>query len=124
MNYSKLVYNKTGFIENNSREIDQLLATTKHLWKNLECHCTADCCGINAFSFEKNEIWNATLDLNIPELINKLKILSSNLDEIEDSVIHSNILNQYMYRNGFHELIKHILNTLSYLHKSENKKYT
>lgn len=101
------------------KDIDVILKPTKNLWKNLEYNCIAECCGIMAFSFEEKAIWSACLDLNVSTLIRNFEIIQQKLFEIEEQVISSSIINQYMDKRAFENLIKYLIKILKKLSKSE-----
>lgn len=93
-----------------SIEIDEFLEEDEEFWNHLEYHCIRECCGIDAFNFER------TYFLEKMELFNKEQILKNIhliIFEIENSTfkyINSSFLNH----NEDKELFKQkLLNVIS-----------
>lgn len=92
----------------NPKDIDDFLEPTMKLWNRLEVHCVAGCCGIDAFSFWREDIKNAVADLDQAYFIDELDKLKSKISNLDTEELKSSRINNLFHKNVFLKLIDHI----------------
>ena len=98
--------------------LDQLLTETKGFWHNLQVHCTAECCGIDAFSFTQKDLELATITQDRQEWIRRLKTLLKRLDRTGAPVLISQQFNQVMHRDSFYQLVHQVIISLENIERA------
>jgi hypothetical protein len=98
----------TGRIDK-AATLDQHIRPMGSFWRALEVDCVAECCGVSAFSFWPQDIWNAVRNSNDPNLRDELMLLRSYVDGLSVDCVYSEILNQYFDRNMFSRLLDHVI---------------
>ncbi len=94
-------------LKSNVFEVD--LKTTEHFWKYLEIECVAECCGIDAFSFWREDIEKAKINLDDKNIKQELIDLKYKIKSINEKVISCSYLNNLFDKNVFIELLDHII---------------
>jgi Family of unknown function (DUF6331) len=94
--------------KSNPKDIDDLLEPTIKLWNRLEVHCIAECCGIHAFSFRREDIKNAVADLDQVYYIDEFKTLKFKISNLDTYELMSSRINNLFHKNVFLKLIGHI----------------
>lgn len=94
-------------------EMDYLIETMQNFWKGLEVYCVAECCGIDAFAFDREQILTSFREAKDSDIENSLVYALHQINKIEEEVLSSSILNQLFHREFFKHLLSHILKVLS-----------
>lgn len=89
--------------------IDQLMQETASFWQTLEVVCVAECCGIEAFSFERKYIQIAAQQHVPLQLEGQLTNLLEKLHGLEHEVLVYHKWNQLMHKQFLAALVKHVL---------------
>lgn len=89
--------------------IDEILQPTEMFWLLLETECVAECCGIDAFSFWKEDIMKAKINAKDNEIINKLILAKEKIINFENNIIRSSLLNSVLSKITFINLLNHII---------------
>ncbi len=98
----------------NPKDIDEFLLPTMNFWVGLEVHCVAECCGLDAFSFWREDIKNAVQNLNQNYILDELKTLKSQIDSLNTDELMSIRMNNLFHKNVFLKLIDHISEQIEY----------
>lgn len=99
--------------QENAVNLDSHLRAAESFWRSLEVDCVSDCCGINAFSFWPQDIWNAVRECHDPELQPKLAALRRYVDSLPVDCVYSSMLNQYFDKTVFSRLLDHVIATVN-----------
>ncbi|MEO1259317.1 MAG: DUF6331 family protein [Bacteroidota bacterium] len=94
------------------KNIDELLLPIADFYKKLEVNCVVQCCGIDAFSFEKEAIKDALINENKNLIKKELVLLRGRLSILDHEAIVSDKLNQLMHKENFIEIIDHIITNI------------
>lgn len=92
-------------------EIDNLLEPTFDFWEGLETHCVAECCGIDAFAFWKEDIIRSS-NSDQTQLIIDFRNVKKELTKSNKTIVLSSKLNNLLDKGVFIKLIDHILTTI------------
>jgi hypothetical protein len=92
----------------NPKDIDEFLAPTLNFWIGLEVHCVAGCCGLDAFSFWKEDIINSAKNFNQNSFLDELKTLKEKIYNLEKDELMSSRMNNLFHKNVFLKLLDHI----------------
>lgn len=93
----------------NTIEIDEFLQPTMNFWAGLEIHCVAGCCGIDAFSFWREDIKNSSNQFDQNYLIKELNLLKEKISNLHNDELMSSRINNLFHKKVFLQLIEHIL---------------
>jgi hypothetical protein len=94
-------------------QIDDLLRSTFDFWDKLEIQCVAGCCGIDAYSFWKEDIKLAADQMNQADLIKNLMTAKMNIESRSEVILASEKLNFLMNKSVFIQLLDHIVTTVN-----------
>ena len=89
-------------------KIDFLLAPATTFWQALEINCVAGCCGFNAFDFLPDKVVEASEVMDIDELRKTLAEVLHYLRKSPIEVLGSDTFNEYLQRDEWLELVRHI----------------
>ncbi|AUC74617.1 DUF6331 family protein [Olleya sp. Bg11-27] len=92
--------------------IDTLLKKNEDFWKSLEIHCLVECCGIDAFAFDKKNIQKESINHDVSDIQNNLKLIIKQIDITESKKISSDLFNLYENKKVFKNRINEILKVL------------
>jgi hypothetical protein len=98
--------------QSSHERIDAFILPMESFWAALETDCVAECCGIGAFDFWPQNIWEAVRKCNDPDLKTKLRALRRHLDNLSVDCVVSTVLNQWFDRTVFIKLLDHIIATV------------
>lgn len=93
-------------------DIDPLLKPTFGFWNQLETQCVAECCGIEAYTFEEDDIRLAAEKIDKAELIPNLVDVKAKIEGITEHTLISEKLNQLIHKSVFIQLLNHIITTI------------
>lgn len=99
-------------IDHNSEVYEFDLLETKPLWECLETECVAECCGIGAFVFWRDDIVRAKTLLNNPTIKQAFINLKESLISNDYKVISNTYLNNVFDKGFFINLLDHIIENL------------
>ncbi|WP_299312724.1 DUF6331 family protein [uncultured Aquimarina sp.] len=92
--------------------IDQFLENNKEFWQDLEIYCVAECCGIHAFDFSKENIKKTISFYNSKNILSDINEAIAFIEDNYSKLISSSILNHCVSKNKFIELLKNIKQVL------------
>ena len=95
------------YSESDTLSIDDLVAYTQPLWQQLETECIAGCCGLDAFDFWPEQIAQVS-SLEREGLLQRLALVSSQLQQQPQQVLLSHTLNMLIQKDDFLRLLNHI----------------
>ncbi|MBQ4820737.1 DUF6331 family protein [Aquimarina sp. MMG016] len=87
---------------------DIYLELNKEFWRDLEIHCVAECCGVDAFDFSKEEIQKTITCYDKEEIINNLDFLLGKIELSDYKYVSSGLFDEYSKKKVFVERIKRI----------------
>ena len=93
-------------------DIDELLMPTWAYWSRLESECLHECCGIHAFNFLPENISKAVEDLDLPNLINMMTLLKTQLESSSKQIFISDKFNNLFAKELFITLLDHNISTI------------
>lgn len=85
----------------NNFNADSFLNRNIKFWQDLETHCVAECCGIDAFDFSKENLHETIKYYGLKGIIRNLEELISDLESSKLKYVSTNIFNQYLKTNQF-----------------------
>ena len=94
-------------------DIDNLLNETWEFWKLLETECVVECCGIDAFSFWKEDIQKSLTDFDKLKLIRQIELLKKEIQDNHCSIIISSKFNNLFDKSVFVQLLDHVLRCIT-----------
>ncbi len=95
--------------DDNLFDIDPLLESTKNFWLDLETHCVAECCGIDAFALWPEDIKNAATSFSEHGLKQQLLTIKDAITKTECNIVISKRLNNLFHKRVFIQLLDHII---------------
>lgn len=98
--------------DNDLFEIDDLLRPSFDFWDKLETQCVAGCCGIDAYSFWKEDIKLAVDKMDKADLITNLLSTKTELESRSEAIVTSGKLNNLINKSVFIQLLDHIVTTI------------
>ena len=93
--------------DENLFEVDELLAPYFGFFRNLEIHCVAGCCGIDAFSFAPADIESASKDFDKKTLTEGMEHVIQELKNRTEKTVVSSRLNNLFDKSTFINLLEH-----------------
>ena len=93
-------------------KVDTFLIRNIEFWQDLEVLCVAECCGIDAFDFDKETIQSTVFYYNELDIIYNLEALFEEIDNSKFKKVSSNIFNINESKKTFKNRIKEILKAL------------
>lgn len=96
-----------------SYAIDHLMHETVYFWEALEVICIAECCGIQAFSFQEDIIRSELERFDRIMLHQQLTTVLVQIKALKQDVVLYSRWNQYMHRDFLASLIEYILKVVS-----------
>lgn len=93
--------------------IDDILEPLEPLFARLEKYCVAECCGLEAFSFTREDIILATSQLETNLLADALNETVRKLELLTNDVLGSKRLNNGIDRGTMIDLLRHIRDTIT-----------
>lgn len=90
-------------------EIDQFMGSFKDLLNRLEVHCDAGCCGVDAFSFWKEDIQSVSAKMDKKSIVEDAKKLKAIIQDSEATTLQSARLNETFHQAVFIQLLNHII---------------
>jgi RNA-splicing ligase RtcB len=96
-----------------SINIDKYLREVEGFWRNIEVHCVAECCGLDAFDFSKNVIQKATSNETKTQVIKTLELIISEIAASQENEVSSEVFNSHLNKIEFVELLEDILKKMS-----------
>jgi hypothetical protein len=109
MNQYNFTWIEPDTSDNNLFEVDVLLTTSFDFLDNLEIVCSAECCGIGAFSFDPTDIITASKDLHKSKLVEDLERAVRELNDRAEKTIVSSRLNNLFDKSTFIHLLEHTI---------------
>jgi hypothetical protein len=94
--------------------IDDLLQHLEPLFDYLEIHCVAGCCGLDAFSFTRDDIWAIVPKIDSEAMVIALESAIETLKVLPHDVLGSKRLNNGIDRNTMLNLLRHICDTIAH----------
>ncbi len=95
-------------------EIDFLLEKNEEFWKDLEIHCLVECCGIDAFALDEENILKIITNYNELDIKNNLEELVKEINKSTHKNISSGLFNQCENKEVFKKRIEQVLEHLNY----------
>ncbi|TSE07289.1 DUF6331 family protein [Aquimarina algiphila] len=92
--------------------IDEFLENNKEFWQHLQTFCVAECCGIDAFDFSKENIERIIRQYNYQNILNDINESIEFINKSSSKLISSSILNHCVLKNKFIELLEDIKRVL------------
>ncbi|RYU93590.1 DUF6331 family protein [Emticicia agri] len=92
-----------------SLNIDGLMGSVKDLLNRLEVHCAADCCGVDAFSFWKEDIKSVASKMDKGSILSDLKKLKAIIPVLDSNELESIRLNTVFPKPVFTQLVDHMI---------------
>ena len=89
-------------------DLSPLTAPLADFWFALSVYCLAVCCGLNAFTFEPEDIRHASLAMDADELRGGLSKLLTFIEASKSDVFYSDQLGEHLHRSVITQLIGHI----------------
>ena len=93
--------------------IDEIIEPLSPLFDQLEIHCVAECCGLDAISFEPDDILASAAKLDGKSLIDALNLAIDEITLLTQDVLGSKRLNNGIGRGTMLELLRHIRDTIA-----------
>ena len=93
--------------------IDNILEPLEPLFSRLEKNCVAQCCGLGAFSFTREDIILATAQLETNPLADALNQAVRKLELLTNDVLGSKRLNNGIDRGTMIDLLRYIRDTIT-----------
>ena len=93
--------------------VDDVLEPLSPLFKRLEIECVAECCGLDAFSFTRDDILAVASKLDISQLLRDLNQAINTIESLTSSVLGSEMLNNGIDRGTLLDLLGHIRQTVN-----------
>mgnify|MGYP007094066719 FL=1 len=94
-------------------DLDPYMAPLNVFFDKLEIECVRECCGIEAFSFMREDIHKALVGLSVETVITQLKAMQTAIEEQWwCKTVSSTILNNNFDRKVFLQLLNHIIKTI------------
>jgi len=93
--------------------IDEIIEPLSPLFDQLEIHCVAECCGLDAISFEPDDILASVEKLDRKSLIDELGHAINQITQLTHDVLGSKRLNNGIDRGTLLELLGHIRDTIA-----------
>lgn len=93
-------------------QVDPLLAELSELWRAIELHCVAECCGLGAFDFTPEAIVDATADMDVSALRASLNDAIRAVEALDSTVVVSARLNTIADSKTLLDLLSHIRSCL------------
>ena len=90
-------------------DADKYLELNLEFWQDLEKHCVAECCGIGAFDFSKENIKETIVFYNELDITNNLEELVTGINNSKTKTVSSSILNLSENKEIFKTRIEKIL---------------
>ena len=95
-------------------DLDPYIVPLNTFFDKLEVVCVRECCGIEAFSFIREDIQKALVGLSVETVITQLKAIQTAIEEqYWYKTVGSTILNNNFDRKVFLQLLDHIIKTIS-----------
>ncbi|MEZ5016698.1 MAG: DUF6331 family protein [Flavipsychrobacter sp.] len=94
-------------------EIEQELKAMQPFWNNLMTKCDSECCGIQAYDFTTENIKEAINEIDKMKLVKQLVSLKEITQATTKAVVSSRILNHFILKSVFLQLLDHLIDTLS-----------
>lgn len=94
--------------KDNNFNADNFLKRNIEFWQDLEVHCVAECCGIDAFDFSKENLDKTIEYYDSKGIIRNLEELIFDLELTKLKYTSSSIFNQSLKTNEFLIQIKKI----------------
>lgn len=79
----------------NTYKLDKHIEGTKEFWRELEVHCVAECCGLDAFDFSNEVIDNSISFYDRNEILKGLKSAILEIERSDKTEVSSYIFNAY-----------------------------
>lgn len=92
----------------NAIELDPILSPIAAFLDQLEIHCVAGCCGIDAYGLWPEEIAAAARNTDIKDLARAVDDVLADLNEVPGNAFVSRRMNNYFHRQTLIPLIEHI----------------
>lgn len=112
MNQYHFTWNEPDVSDKNLFEVDVLLNSSFGFFEKLEIHCVAECCGIDAFSFDAPDIIVASKGADKRKLIEDLEDAVVKLNHCSEKTIVSSRLNNLFDKSTFLHLLAHTITVL------------
>jgi hypothetical protein len=112
MNQYHFTWNEPDVSDNNLFEVDVLLNSSFGFFEKLEILCVAECCGIDAFSFDAPDIITASKDVDKRKLIEDLEEAMVKLNHCSEKTLVSSRLNNLFDKSTFIHLLEHTITVL------------
>ena len=93
--------------------IDEIIEPLFPLFDQLEIHCVAECCGLDAVSFEPDDILASAAKLDGKSLIDALNLAIDKITLLTQDVLGSKRLNNGIDRGTMLGLLRHIRDTIA-----------
>ena len=90
-------------------DVDYILDQYVLFWKSLETLCTAECCGLSAFSFYAEDVSTAAKHVEAILLKADLIKLTGDILRSDKNSVISTILNNVIEKTVFIKLLEHII---------------
>ncbi len=87
---------------------DIYLEPNLEFWQDLEQHCVAECCGIDAFDFSPEQVKETISFYDKGGIIENLNLLLNEIELSDLKYVSSSIFNEYSKKKVFAERIKRI----------------
>ncbi|MUU79175.1 DUF6331 family protein [Winogradskyella endarachnes] len=89
--------------------IDNWINKNETFWKALEIHCMVECCGIDAFAFDKETILSKTLQHDVLDIKNNIEAIIKEINISKFDKISSGFFNLYEDKEVFGKRMTEIL---------------
>ena len=90
-------------------DIDPIIRRLMDMWKALETHCVAECCGLTAFEFWPEDIRKAKASLNSEKVIQDIASVKLELETLSANVFNSEYLSLNIHKNEFVKFLEHLI---------------